>query len=431
MTAATPFFPASGNMDPLPALALPDASSRTNVHRGPRRVNARADSRTALRFPDAGHRDRVIGAGVVGLAVAARLAPAHPGLDRPRAQPAARHGDLEPQQPGRPRRHLLSRRLPQGAPLRRGPRARLRPLPPPRHSAREDAASSSRRRVAEELPALDAIAATARANGVALHAPLGGAEAHALEPSDRARSARCWSPESGIVDAHGLMDHFLPEALAARRGAPAARGGRRHRARAGAATGSPSEGAGGHEIIHGRARRQRGGPRRRHDRRASPGIDVDAAGYRLHWCKGSYFSAATRLREARLAPRLPRARAREPRRPRRPRHRRPAALRARTPSTCRTAARTTASIPRKRGRCSPRRPAVSCPTSATRTSSPTSAASGRSCRARASPFRDFVIAEESGAGTARLLRSHRHRVARPDRRAGDRRARRARAHRGR
>jgi L-2-hydroxyglutarate oxidase LhgO len=28
---------------------------------------------------------------------------------------------------------------------------------------------------------------------------------------------------------------------------------------------------------------------------ALAGIDVDAAGYRLHYCKGSYFSAATRL----------------------------------------------------------------------------------------------------------------------------------------
>ena len=35
---------------------------------------------------------------------------------------------------------------------------------------------------------------------------------------------------------------------------------------------------------------------------ALAGIDVDAAGYRLHWCKGSYFSAAPRC--ARLVSRL-------------------------------------------------------------------------------------------------------------------------------
>ena len=35
---------------------------------------------------------------------------------------------------------------------------------------------------------------------------------------------------------------------------------------------------------------------------ALAGIDVDAAGYRLHWCKGSYFSAAARC--SRLVSRL-------------------------------------------------------------------------------------------------------------------------------
>ena len=116
---------------------------------------------------------------------------------------------------------------------------------------------------------------------------------------------------------------------------------------------------------------------------ALAGIDVDAAGYRLHWCKGSYFSAATRLaktvshlvypvpaRESlgvhvvldvggrlRFGPDAEYLPGRTPGLPGRAREAR--------------RVRGGGAPPASRGR-------------ATRTSSPTSAASGRSCRARAS-----------------------------------------------
>jgi L-2-hydroxyglutarate oxidase LhgO len=147
---------------------------------------------------------------------------------------------------------------------------------------------------AEELPALDAIQQTARGNGVAL-TRLSESEAHALEPMV-ASVGGLWSPESGIVDAHGLMDHFLQEALEA---------GAVFQPRATVAAIEPVPG--GYRIVVNQA----GGLESFTSERivnaagldadtvaALAGIDVDAAGYRLHYCKGSYFSAATRLWKA-------------------------------------------------------------------------------------------------------------------------------------
>ncbi len=152
-------------------------------------------------------------------------------------------------------------------------------------------ASSSPPRAPRSCAALDGIEATARANGVAL-TRLSEAEAHALEPAIASVGA-LWSPESGIVDAHGLMDHFLREALEAGAvfqpreevvGLEPAPGGYRITARQ----------AGGLESIT--AERVVNAAGLDADTIAGlAGIDVDAAGYRLHWCKGSYFSAATRL----------------------------------------------------------------------------------------------------------------------------------------
>ena len=143
----------------------------------------------------------------------------------------------------------------------------------------------------EELPALDAIEKTARANGVVL-ARLSEAEARALEPRVRSVGG-LWSPESGIVDAHGLMDHFLQRALAAGAvlqprstvvGIEPAPGGYRISVESGAGveafTAERVVNAAGldADTVAGLA-----------------GIDLDAARYRLHHCKGSYFSAATRF----------------------------------------------------------------------------------------------------------------------------------------
>jgi L-2-hydroxyglutarate oxidase LhgO len=150
----------------------------------------------------------------------------------------------------------------------------------------------------EERAALGRVFETARQNGVTLER-LNGGQARALEPHVQSVEA-LWSPESGIVDAHGLMDHFLQRALSA--GAllypeatveaiePASGGYRlairRNGERESLTTERVVNSAGLEaDTVAGLA-----------------GIDVDAAGYRQHWCKGSYFSASSRC--ARLVSRL-------------------------------------------------------------------------------------------------------------------------------
>lgn len=68
---------------------------------------------------------------------------------------------------------------------------------------------------AGEAAALDALAARAAANGVEGLRRLSGAEARAMEPALRAEAA-LWSPETGIVDSHGLMFSLLGDAEGAR-----------------------------------------------------------------------------------------------------------------------------------------------------------------------------------------------------------------------
>jgi L-2-hydroxyglutarate oxidase LhgO len=142
---------------------------------------------------------------------------------------------------------------------------------------------------AEEEPALEALLARGEANGVALRR-VSAAELAVSEPAVIARAALC-SPSSGIVDSHGLMSSLLAAARC--------------------------DVAWQHEIV--RAERDTGGyaltardasgaetsVRARtvvnaaglwsDELSTAIGIDVDAAGYRQRWVKGSYF----RLRGAR------------------------------------------------------------------------------------------------------------------------------------
>jgi L-2-hydroxyglutarate oxidase LhgO len=239
----------------------------------------------------------VIGAGVVGLAVAARLAPEHPdllildrnsrhGMETSSRNSQVLHAGIS-YRPG----SLKARLCVEG-------RARLEDL-----FARHDIPHRTTGKIVtatcdEELPMLEEILETARQNGVPLTL-LSAAEAHGLEPFIRSVGA-LWSPTSGIVDAHSLMDHFLRKALdagailvarATVAGIERATGGYRIVAEKGeefeAFTSERVVNAAGLEA----------------DRMAElAGIDVDAAGYRLHYCKGSYFSAATHC--SRLVSRL-------------------------------------------------------------------------------------------------------------------------------
>jgi L-2-hydroxyglutarate oxidase LhgO len=138
----------------------------------------------------------------------------------------------------------------------------------------------------EEVPPLEALQRRGEANGVELRM-LAAAEVHALEPNV-ASVAALDSPTTGIVSAHGLMDALLA------------------RARASGA------------MLHARSRLvglerrsadylltiERGDERESFSSEvvvnaagldsdtvaALAGIDLEAAGYRLHYCKGSYFS---------------------------------------------------------------------------------------------------------------------------------------------
>jgi L-2-hydroxyglutarate oxidase LhgO len=137
-----------------------------------------------------------------------------------------------------------------------------------------------------EVAEVDRLHALGLANGVPLER-LTGARCRALEPAVPA-VAGFLSPRTGIVSAHGLMDALLAEA-------------RRH-----GAILQPRAELVGLERRDGDYRlvlRTPGGVDETTSERvvnaagleadtvaALAGIDVDAAGYRLHWWKGSYFS---------------------------------------------------------------------------------------------------------------------------------------------
>src|SRR5215468_1575618 len=152
----------------------------------------------------------VVGAGVVGLAVAARLAPDFPDLVL--LERNARHG-METSSRNSQVIHAGIYYPPGSlkARLCREGNARLYAICathdiPHRRLGKLVTASSQ-----DDLPALDRIAETARDNGVALER-LSASEAHALEPQVRSAGA-LWSESSGIVDAHSLMDYLLQAAL--------------------------------------------------------------------------------------------------------------------------------------------------------------------------------------------------------------------------
>ncbi len=141
-----------------------------------------------------------------------------------------------------------------------------------------------------DLAVLDALLAQGEANGVTGLALVGGAEVARREPCVTALAA-LWSPRTGIVDAHALCDSYAAElarcggalllrseavALAPRSGGwrISVRGpsGERDAAECGALVNAAGLAA---------------------DRIAAlAGIDIDAAGYRQHPCKGDYFALA-------------------------------------------------------------------------------------------------------------------------------------------
>jgi L-2-hydroxyglutarate oxidase LhgO len=112
---------------------------------------------------------------------------------------------------------------------------------------------------------------------------------HGLEPRVRADAA-ILSPTTGIVDAHGLIDHFYREARRKCGVDPLVLDtevtGLKQRG-----DGYAVEVASGGESYSVEARVVVNAAGLHADRVAEmAGIDVERVGYRLHWCKGDYFS---------------------------------------------------------------------------------------------------------------------------------------------
>jgi L-2-hydroxyglutarate oxidase LhgO len=239
----------------------------------------------------------VVGAGVVGLAVAARLAEGHPDLillerrDKPGQEQSSRNSEVIHAGMYYPTGSLKARLCVDGK-RRLYERCALKGIPHARVTKIITAASP------DELPALDALLARGRANDVEMEM-LGAEQVKALEPHVRTVGA-LFSPSTGIVNAHALMDSLLAEAREKGAvvqprselvGLERVADGYRLTVRSGADTESftservvNAAGLGSDSVA------------------ALAGIDVDAAGYRLHYCKGSYFSVAPA--KARLVSRL-------------------------------------------------------------------------------------------------------------------------------
>ena len=229
----------------------------------------------------------VIGAGAVGLAVAARLAPRHPDLvllERP-----PRHGQETSSRNSEvihagiyyPPGSLKARLCVEG-------NRRLYELCAARGVGHRRCGKIVAAAVPEEVEALETLRARGAANGVALQ-PLSAAEVTALEPNVRGAGGLL-SPTSGIVSAHGLMDVLLHAVLEA--GAvfqPRSelvgieRQGGEYRLAVRGGDGTESFTA---ERVVNAAGLDADAVA------AMAGIDVDGAGLRQHWCKGSYFSVA-------------------------------------------------------------------------------------------------------------------------------------------
>jgi L-2-hydroxyglutarate oxidase LhgO len=140
--------------------------------------------------------------------------------------------------------------------------------------------------IPEEVEHLERILATGRTNGVELEM-ITGERSRELEPHVPAVAA-LFSPNTGVISAHGLMDALLNEA------------------RSKGATFQPSAEVVGLRKVEGGYRIEINTPGGIEtfttDRVINAaglecdtvaglaGIDLDAASYRLHYCKGSYFS---------------------------------------------------------------------------------------------------------------------------------------------
>jgi L-2-hydroxyglutarate oxidase LhgO len=114
-------------------------------------------------------------------------------------------------------------------------------------------------------------------------------DVHKLEPNVKADAA-ILSPTTGIIDAHGLMDHYHNEARRKSGADPLALDTEVTGLRK-TGDGYEVEMVSGGEQFSVEARVVINSAGLHADSVAAmAGIDVDQAGYRIHWCKGDYFS---------------------------------------------------------------------------------------------------------------------------------------------
>ena len=235
----------------------------------------------------------IVGAGVVGLACAARLARAGRSVivlernDRVGQETSSRHSGVIHAGLYYPAGSLKALTCVEG---RRALYERCERLALPHAKLGKLLVAAD----AEEAARLETIRARGVENGAGALRMLGRADVAAMEPRVRA-VAGLWSRETGIVDAHALMDSYVAEArehgaelalVTNVEGLSRERGGWRVHTRR--ADGDAFSVAADHVVnAAGLAS----------DRVAElAGVDVDALGYRLHPCKGDYFVLSPRLR---------------------------------------------------------------------------------------------------------------------------------------
>jgi len=227
----------------------------------------------------------VVGAGVVGLAVAARLAPRFPDLvilerrERHGQETSSRNSEVIHAGMYYPPGSLKARLCVRGNVLLYELCGRLGV--PHRRVGKLIVARSE-----AELPDLEGLLRRGRQNGVELEL-ISGEQARALEPAVPAHAA-LHSPNTGILSAHALMDALLQQArchgtllrtraelVGISRTASAYELSVRHGSTTESFTSELLVNAAGLECD---------------TVAALAGIDPDAAGYRLGYCKGSYFA---------------------------------------------------------------------------------------------------------------------------------------------
>jgi L-2-hydroxyglutarate oxidase LhgO len=229
----------------------------------------------------------VIGAGVVGLAVAARLARRHPELvvlerrDRHGTETSSRNSEVVHAGIYYPTGSLKARLCVRGRALLYELCERLGI--PHRRTGKLIVAIGP-----GETHELERLLALGHANGVELHMQTAD-ECRRLEPAVPA-VAGLFSPTTGIVSAHGFMDALLHEAR--RQGALLQLRAdlvgiecRDRDYRLTIRTPAGTETLTSERVVNAAGLDS--------DTVAGlAGIDVDAAGYRLHWWKGSYFAVS-------------------------------------------------------------------------------------------------------------------------------------------